>query len=382
MIGFIKLHRQLLDWEWYTDNNVKSVFLHLLLTANFKEKNWRGHTIKRGQTITGRVELAKTLKMSEQEVRTALKKLKKTKEITIKSTNKFSVVTLVNFEVYQDKQHDKQPTTNQQATNRQPASNQQLTTPKERKKDKKEENTPPFIETAPNLKSEANNSKLEVEKTIFNLKSGDCPFLADQVKNMKYGEWSDELINEFHLYCQHMKIARGGRWGNPRQLIDNKEHFNEQRRLFGEVDLIKHSSNVRMNGNVQINVQWYLNKLKANNKKEPKNTEDPNLLETYYKKHLKEAVLRANSESFKSWVVLYREQQNKLLELKLELNTKNPTLSTAFLFDFIHGFASKKAGSKPERRIEQIRSFYNNLSDYNRNKVEMRKLFIQHLNHY
>jgi len=52
MNGFIKLHRQLKEWEWYTDNNVKSLFLHCLLSANFKEKKWQGKTIKRGQFIT------------------------------------------------------------------------------------------------------------------------------------------------------------------------------------------------------------------------------------------------------------------------------------------------------------------------------------------
>ena len=38
--GWIKLHRNLLDWEWYSDIKVCRVFLHLLLTANFKDGNW------------------------------------------------------------------------------------------------------------------------------------------------------------------------------------------------------------------------------------------------------------------------------------------------------------------------------------------------------
>ena len=45
MEGWIKVHRKLVDWEWYNDINVKVVFLHLLLTANHKEKQWKGQTI-------------------------------------------------------------------------------------------------------------------------------------------------------------------------------------------------------------------------------------------------------------------------------------------------------------------------------------------------
>ena len=36
--GFIKLYRSMLQWEWYDDVNVKVLFLHLLLKANYEEK--------------------------------------------------------------------------------------------------------------------------------------------------------------------------------------------------------------------------------------------------------------------------------------------------------------------------------------------------------
>ena len=52
MEGWIKLHRKILDWEWYDDINTKVLFLHLLLTANHEEQKWRGKIIERGQLIT------------------------------------------------------------------------------------------------------------------------------------------------------------------------------------------------------------------------------------------------------------------------------------------------------------------------------------------
>ena len=99
--GYVKLFRKMVDWEWYGDPNTKAVFLHLLLTANYKRTRFRGVTLKPGQTVIGRKSLAETLGMSERNVRTALNHLKATNEIATKATNKFTVVTIVNWESYQ-----------------------------------------------------------------------------------------------------------------------------------------------------------------------------------------------------------------------------------------------------------------------------------------
>lgn len=129
--GFVKIHRKLLQWGWYQDHAVKELWLHLILTAAFKQGTYKGKTIYPGQAIIGRQSLAKELDFSEQEIRTALNKLKSTNEITIETTNKFSVVTLTNWEEYQTTEKDAtntvtttptnhQPTINQPATNHQP----------------------------------------------------------------------------------------------------------------------------------------------------------------------------------------------------------------------------------------------------------------------
>ena len=99
--GYVKLFRKMVDWDWYGDPNTKAVFLHLLLTANYKRTRYRGVTLKPGQTVIGRKSLAETLGMSERNVRTALNRLKTTNEIATKATNKFTIVTIVNWELYQ-----------------------------------------------------------------------------------------------------------------------------------------------------------------------------------------------------------------------------------------------------------------------------------------
>ena len=121
--GYVKLFRKMVDWEWYGDPNTKAVFLHLLLTANYKRTRFRGVTLKPGQTIIGRKALAETLGISEQNVRTSLNHLKSTNEITIKVTNKFSVVTIVNWESYQFEDGELTNELTNELTINQPATN-------------------------------------------------------------------------------------------------------------------------------------------------------------------------------------------------------------------------------------------------------------------
>lgn len=132
----------MVNWEWYCDQNVRLVFLHLLLKANYRDNKWCGIIILRGQFITSISRLAKEIGLSNQQTRTAIDKLKLTGEITIKSTNKYTLVTIEKYSLYQDmpdeinKQNNEQ--TNNQITNHQQADNKQITTTKEIKKEKKD----------------------------------------------------------------------------------------------------------------------------------------------------------------------------------------------------------------------------------------------------
>lgn len=127
MAGYIKLHRKLLKWEWYSDPNTFRVFMHLLLTASYEGNSFRGHKLKAGQVVCGRKQLAKDLGLSEQSVRTALEHLKSTNEITIRTTNRFSIITIEKWAMYQSDTDDINQQTDQQAntqaTNNQPTTN-------------------------------------------------------------------------------------------------------------------------------------------------------------------------------------------------------------------------------------------------------------------
>jgi hypothetical protein len=131
--GYIKLFRKLTEWEWYDDANTFRVFIHLLLNASFEANSWQGIALQPGQLITGRKRLAKELKLSERQIRTSLNRLKSTNEIAIKTTNKFSVVTICKWEDYQSEGEAKRPA---KRPAKEPTNDQQTTTTKEGKEGK------------------------------------------------------------------------------------------------------------------------------------------------------------------------------------------------------------------------------------------------------
>lgn len=171
MNGWIKIHRRILKWEWYRNDNTFRVFMHLLLTANYEESKFEGEVIPRGATITGRKALAETLGISEQNVRTALSHLKSTNEITIKVTSRYSVVTLVKYEDYQIDDDEVTNKVTNKVTNDQPATNQRLTTSKEykniRSKEERSTNVLPKKENGINFwlsEIESNKDKEGVDR--------------------------------------------------------------------------------------------------------------------------------------------------------------------------------------------------------------------------
>lgn len=121
----------MLGWEWFTEPNTLSVFIYLLLSARHDAGCWRGIELEAGQCITSREKISQSTGLSIQEVRTSISRLKSTNEITTKTTNKYTIVTITNYVNYQGLEDNEQPTTqpttqqtnNQQSTSNQPAIN-------------------------------------------------------------------------------------------------------------------------------------------------------------------------------------------------------------------------------------------------------------------
>lgn len=128
--GYIKLNRSITKWGWYKNSQTKDVFLHLLLHTNYDDCEFEGITVCRGQLVTSYPSLSEGVGLSIQNVRTAMKNLKKTGEIKTERFSKFTLVTITNYEKYQgfdDENSNSQVTVNQQSTNSQVTVNQQST---------------------------------------------------------------------------------------------------------------------------------------------------------------------------------------------------------------------------------------------------------------
>jgi hypothetical protein len=128
MSGWVKLHRQILEWEWYDDHNTFRLFIHLLLKANHKEKKYRGMLLQTGTILTSRDILALEVGLSVRQTRTALDKLKSTNEVAIKTSGQGTIIQIVNYSKYQVETNE--------TTNERPTSDQQTTSNKKEKKEK------------------------------------------------------------------------------------------------------------------------------------------------------------------------------------------------------------------------------------------------------
>ena len=100
--GYIKLDKKILSWAWYSDASVFKVFIHLLLTAEYKERKIGRMTLERGQVFISQRKVAEENGMSHKQVRNALNSLKDTGEIEMRVTNRGTIITICNYTKYQN----------------------------------------------------------------------------------------------------------------------------------------------------------------------------------------------------------------------------------------------------------------------------------------
>lgn len=101
--GYIKLYRRLTAWEWYKESPMVHLLVHLIMMANRQPGRWKGVDLQRGQLITGRHALSLQTGITERTCRTCLERLKTTKEIAIRTTNRYTLITVLNYDTYQDR---------------------------------------------------------------------------------------------------------------------------------------------------------------------------------------------------------------------------------------------------------------------------------------
>lgn len=147
MDGWLKLYRSILDSAVFQDAEVLKVWIWLLCNVAFEQHDTicYGKVIhlKPGQIATGRKKIAQCTDLNENKVYRALTALKSLGNIEIKSTNKYSIITVVNWEKYQDengKRTANEQQTNSKTTAEEQQDNSKRTQHKNGKKEKKEKN--------------------------------------------------------------------------------------------------------------------------------------------------------------------------------------------------------------------------------------------------
>jgi hypothetical protein len=127
--GWVKLHRKLLDSPvWQLQPSQLKVFICCLLRANHQDAKWFNGAeevvVSRGSFITSHAKLMELTGLRRQAVRGSLRTLEKTTTIATKTaTKQYTVISIVNFDAYQDALIEATKPTTQPATKRQPSGN-------------------------------------------------------------------------------------------------------------------------------------------------------------------------------------------------------------------------------------------------------------------
>lgn len=100
--GWFKVYRKFDEWGWYHDSVMVHLFIHCLIKANYQRKEWKGIIIERGQFITSLDKLCYETGISRQMLRNRLSKLKSTHELTYETTHHFTLITVINYDSYQE----------------------------------------------------------------------------------------------------------------------------------------------------------------------------------------------------------------------------------------------------------------------------------------
>jgi len=184
--GYVKLWRKSVDSGLMQNHKLWVFWTWCLMKASHKKRKqmvgMQMVDLNPGDFIFGRKAASKELKLSEQTIRTCVQNLKKLQNLTIKVTNKFSIISVVNWGIYQVDENNINQHINHQVTSNQPTSNQQLTTNKNVSIKECEEEQPPLTPQGENLKP----TKIELKN-----------YLIRKIEVEDYQDLKDQIISFF-----------------------------------------------------------------------------------------------------------------------------------------------------------------------------------------
>jgi hypothetical protein len=222
--GYVKIFRTLQDKGYYKDSEYVHLWVHLLMSASWKEKEYlfNGflHVLQPGQFITGRNSLSKDTGIHRSKIDRILTLFESEHQIEQQKTNKFRIISICNWDKYQISEHQIE----QQMSNKRASSEHQVSTIKKEKKDKKEKNnTNTSVCVLPDWFSESLwkrflNHRVAVKAPI---KNDSYESFYKKFEKLKTEGWEPEIVID-------TMIEKGWRWFKPEWVKDYGQQGSNQ----------------------------------------------------------------------------------------------------------------------------------------------------------
>ena len=216
-MGFIKIHRNIREWGWYDDANTLAVWIHLLVDANFEERTWHGKTVGIGSTITSVARLSEQTGLSIKQVRTCIGRLVEDGKIVTKGANKWTEITICDYESYMLNGESEGRTKGEQKANKRQTNGEQKATLKE------EYNTSDTKVSSSSIQETLFKEEKE-EDTIVSTKKEQIDF--DSIKKM----WNDSMtrtkkiprvasLSQARKEKINLRVSEMGGWESAKEII-------------------------------------------------------------------------------------------------------------------------------------------------------------------
>ena len=230
MEGWVKLHRKLLESPVFQNEKLLKVFIWCLLKASHAEHaelvGLQKVSIHPGQFVYGRHKAAEELKIKESTLYKYMMWLKDEEILNIQSNNKFSVVTVANWDLYQTDE----PKSNSKSSSKVTTKEQQKNTNKNDKNEKNNNTVLSFsefwdlydkkrgdktkLEKKYDKISEEDRKKIKAHVKAYKLAQPDKQFRKDPATYLNNRGWEDEIIysHKSQVKQQNQPMDLTGRW--------------------------------------------------------------------------------------------------------------------------------------------------------------------------
>ena len=228
--GWISIHRKIRECDVIWDDKPFSrgqAWIDLLLMVNHEDKeimfNARGLTIKRGQKLTSIRKLSEQWGWSRTKTTLFLNELKKAQMIDFKSDTKKTLVTVINYDFYQDT-----------ATTKEPLKSHRKATEKPQKDtNNNDNNVNKLIPPLPPLGEQESEHDFDKHSNVDNVKYILNNKLFDEWEYIKDNKGLWEVIKEWMEYKDERKPRKTHHYATEKGLLKLLRQFVNANKNYG-----------------------------------------------------------------------------------------------------------------------------------------------------